>query len=123
MIAFGFSRSATSVSCGPENDGVQEQRVRAELGAGDDRLDEAAVVAGHDRDVVALVDAVVGERVRERVRALVDLAERQLPELVDDRDLVGVARGGGARSRRPACAPAHERSGRCAASGPGARSG
>ena len=66
----------------------------AELGAGHDGLDEAAVVAGHDRDVVALVDAVVGERVRERVGALVDLAERELPELVDQPDLVGVAMGG-----------------------------
>ena len=28
------------------------------------------MVAGHDRDVVALVDAVVSERVRERVRPL-----------------------------------------------------
>ena len=92
MIAFGFSRSATSASCGPENDVLRNSAVRAELRARDDRLDEAAVVAAHDRDVVALVDAVVGERVRERVRALLDLAERELPELVDQRDLVGVAR-------------------------------
>ena len=74
--------------------GVEEERVGPELRARDDRLDEAAVVAGHDRHVVALVDAVVGERVGERVRALLDLPERQLPELVDQRDLVGVARGG-----------------------------
>ena len=72
---------------------VEEQRVRPELRAGDDRLDEAAVVAGHDRHVVALVDAVVGERVGERVRALLDLPERELAELVDQRDLVGVAGG------------------------------
>ena len=56
--------------------GVQVERVGAELGERDRRLDEAAVVAAHDRDAVALADAGVGERVRERVGAAVDLARR-----------------------------------------------
>src|SRR5215217_2339295 len=46
---------------------VEEEGVRAELRAGHDRLDEAAVVAAHDRHAVARADPGVRERVRERV--------------------------------------------------------
>ncbi len=85
--------------------GVEKQGVRAELRAGDHRLDEAAVVAAQQRDVVALDDPLVAPRVRERVRAPVDLGERQRACLVDDRDVVGVAdrrRGvAGGRRRTP----------------------
>src|SRR3712207_7399695 len=49
---------------------------------------EAAVVAAEDRDAVAVADARLGERVGQRVRALVDLGERERPELVDDREAV-----------------------------------
>ena len=58
--------------------------MRAELGERDRGLDEAAVVAAHDGDAVALVDALVGERVREGVGAAVDLLEGERAELVDD---------------------------------------
>jgi hypothetical protein len=84
--------------------GVQVDDVGAELRARDRRLDEAAVVAAHDRDAVALEDSVVAQRVGERVRALVDLAECERPRLVDDRLAVGVAQrcdrvaGGGGRA-------------------------
>ena len=91
--------------------GVQVQRVRAELGAGDGGVDEAAVVAAHDRHAVALDDARVRERVRERVGAPVHVGEGQRAQLVDQRRLVRVAdRGGGvagggrgpeAQQRRP----------------------
>ena len=74
---------------------VEEQHVGAELRARHHRLDEAAVVAAHQAHVVALADPVGGEPVRERVGALVDLAEGQRAELVDQRDLVAVALGGG----------------------------
>ena len=36
---------------------VEVQRVRSELGAGNARLDEAPVVAAHDRDAVPRADA------------------------------------------------------------------
>jgi hypothetical protein len=81
--------------------GVEEQRVGAQLRARHDRVDEAAVVAAHDPDAVALLDALLGEGVRERVGALVDVLEGQRPELVDDRRGVRVARGrGGVAARR-----------------------
>ena len=88
---------------------VQVQPVRPELGQRHAELDEVAVVAAQHADVVALVDAGVGQRVAEAVGALVDVLERQGPELVDDRRLVGVAdrRGGVARGRGRA--PAGER--------------
>ena len=54
--------------------GVEQHRVGAELGQRDQRLDEAAVVAAHHADAVALEHARVRERVREPARALVDLA-------------------------------------------------
>ncbi len=81
--------------------GVEEECVGPELRAGQRRLDPAAVVAAHDRDRVAGADAIRPEPVRERVRALVELGERERPELVDHRCLVaevarrrGVARRG-----------------------------
>ena len=43
---------------------VEEQRVRAELAAGQDRVDPPAVVAAHDRDAVAGLDAVVAAQAR-----------------------------------------------------------
>ena len=49
-----------------------------------------AVVAAHDRDAVALVDALVAKRAGERVGALVRLREGERAELVDDRRLVGI---------------------------------
>ncbi len=49
---------------------VHEERVRAELRDGEDGLDEAAVVAGEDRDAVAFRDPLLGEGVGELVRAL-----------------------------------------------------
>jgi hypothetical protein len=66
---------------------VEEQHVGAELRARDHRVGEAAMVAAHDADAVARLDAVGGQRVGQRVRARVDLAERERPELVDDRGL------------------------------------
>ena len=75
--------------------GVEEQRVRPELVDRDVGLDPAAVVAAHDRHAVARADALGAQRVGERVRALVDLRERQRPGLVDQREAVGMARCGG----------------------------
>src|SRR5204863_4966131 len=65
------------------------------------RVDEAAVVAAHDRDPVAGLDPVGAERPREAVRALVEVAEAELAELVDDRDRVwALDRSGRDRGRR-----------------------
>ena len=49
----------------PREHRVEVERVGAELRAGDRRVDEAAVVAAEDGDVVALADAAVRERVGE----------------------------------------------------------
>ncbi len=65
--------------------GVEKQRVGAELGRRHERLDEPAVVATEDRHHVALDDPLVAPGVRERVRPAVQLGERQLAVLVDDR--------------------------------------
>ncbi len=93
----------------PAERGVEEQRVRPELVRGDVGLDPAAVVAAHDRDAVARADALGGERVGERVRALVDLAEGERPGLVDDREVVGEAGGGGLEAGGGRRAPADQR--------------
>ena len=53
---------------------VEEQDVGAELGGGHAGVDEAPVVAAHDRDAVALVDAPRRQRAGQRVRATVQLA-------------------------------------------------
>ena len=55
--------------------GVEQQRVGAELGRRDERLDEPAVVATEDRDRVARDDPVGAPGVGERVRAAVQLGE------------------------------------------------
>ena len=51
----------------PGEGGVEVQRIDPELRAGDGGVDEAAVVAAHDRHAVALHDAAVGQPVREGV--------------------------------------------------------
>ena len=65
------------------------------------------MVPGEDGDPVALRDALLGEGVGELVRALLDLGECELTELVDDHRLVRIAdrSGGDAGSRRGAPAP------------------
>ncbi len=85
--------------------GVEVEDVRAELGGGDRGVDEAAVVAAHDGDRAALLDAALGQGVRECVGALVQLAEGERPELVDDADPVGRAEGERGEAARPARSP------------------
>ena len=58
---------------------------QAGLRRGIGRVGEAAVVAAEDRDRVARLDPVRHPRVRERVRALVDLAVGERAELVHER--------------------------------------
>ena len=67
---------------------VQIERAGAELGRGDRRVDEAAVVSAHDPDPVASPDAEPGERVGERVGAAVQLLEGERAAIVDQRRLV-----------------------------------
>ena len=55
------------------------------LASGERDVDEAAVVADQHRDAVALPDPELGQRVGQRVAAVVDLAEGQLAQLVDQR--------------------------------------
>jgi hypothetical protein len=69
---------------------VQVQSAHSQLGAGHGRLDEAAMVAAHDRDRVLFGDAVRAQRARERVSAPVDFGEGERAALVDDRLPVGV---------------------------------
>ena len=68
--------------------GVEVDDVGAELGGRDAGVDEAAVVAAHDGHAVARADAVLAQRVGERVAALVHLEEGELAELVDEAHLV-----------------------------------
>ncbi len=103
--------------------GVEVQAVGAELGQRHGGLDEAAVVAAHDGDAVALVDAVVGQRVRERVRAPVDLRERERAELVDHGGVVGAGESTRRGSRARGSAPRPGTGGRCARGGRAASAG
>ena len=119
----GSSRSRDVRELRPAERGVEEQRVRPELVRGDVGLDPAAVVAAHDRDAVARADALGGERVRERVRALVHLAEGERPGLVDDREVVGEAGGGGLEAGGRRRAPADQRAARRGTAGPAAAGG
>ena len=88
----GSSRAQHVGDLRPREGRVQIQHARAELRAGDRRLDEAAVVAAHDRDASPSPTPAAPQAVRERVGARVDLGEGQRAALVDDRQAVGVAR-------------------------------
>ena len=65
--ATGFSRSQTSVICGPANIVLRYSALAPSFEQRDRGVDEAAVVAAHDRDAVALLDALVA-RARGRAR-------------------------------------------------------
>ena len=93
---------------GRREGGVQVQGDGADLRAGHRRLDEVAVVPAHDRHTVPLSHAGVGESPGERVRSQVGLGERERPELVVDRDPVGVLDRGRDRPERRGCSPADE---------------
>ncbi len=87
---------------------VEVEGAGAELGGRKRRLDEAAVVAAHDPDAVAVADAHLREGVGEGVGATMHLLEGQRAALVDQRRLVRVVnrRGRDAEGRRGA--PAQE---------------
>ncbi len=87
---------------------VEVERAGAELGRGQRRLDEAAVVAAHDPDPVARSDPHCGEGVGKRVGAAVHPLEAERAAFVDQHRLVRVfdRRGGDAGRRRGA--PAQE---------------
>ena len=73
----GPSRSSTSTSCGPANAVLSSRMSAPQLGGGDAGVDEAAVVAAHHRDAVALADAALGQGPGQGVGAPVHLAEGQ----------------------------------------------
>ncbi len=107
--------------------GVEVERVGPQLGCGDARIDEAAVVAAHDRHPVALPDPELAQRMGQRVRTGVHLAEREAPELVDEPDPAGRSQCQGreppGRSGPPlaqAVAQARERERRVRTDDPGA---
>ena len=54
------------------------------------------MVAGEDRDPFAGLEASFAPGVRERVRALIELAVAELAELVDHHGAIAVADGAGA---------------------------
>ena len=74
---------------------VEQDHPRAELGGAEGRVEEAAVVAGQDRDAVAGPDAAGAQRVGDAVRAPVELLPADRAALVDDAVAVAVADGGG----------------------------
>ena len=91
----------------PGERGVEQHQVGAELAGGDQRLDEAAVVAGQQADPAASVLEVRRERGGQRVGALLELAPRHRTALVDQRDPLGSpgCRQAGAGHRGQALAP------------------
>ena len=93
---------------GPGEHRVEVERAGAELGRGQRRLDEAAMVATHDPDPVAVADPHPREGVGEGVGAPLQLLEGERAALVDQRGLVRMVdrRGRDAEGRRGA--PAHE---------------
>ena len=72
----------------------------AELGARHAGLNEAAMVAAHQRDRFALGDAVTSESARQRVGAAVDVGKRERPELVDQGGRVRIPGSGAEIARR-----------------------
>ena len=88
--------------------GVEQDDARAALGGGEHRLEEAAVVAGQDRDALAGLEAALAPGVGERIGALVELPVAQLAALVDQRRAVAVAERAG-RDRAAEQAVALER--------------
>ena len=88
---------------------VQVERAGADLGAGGGDLDEAAVVAAHHPDPVAVPEPHPLEGVGEGVAAAVELVEGERPALVDDRRLVRVVDRGDRDAGRRRGAPAQER--------------
>ena len=70
--------------------GVHVEAVGAELRDREGGVDEAAVVAAHDRDPVARFDALVGQRTREGVGAPLHLGEGHAAVLVDDHRAIGI---------------------------------
>ncbi len=72
---------------------VEQQDVRADPVGGDQRLDEATVVARHDPDDARGTAGHVLQRGREGIGALVDVAPRQRAELVHQAGPVGAALG------------------------------
>ena len=126
--ATGSSRSTTSVICGPANAVLRYSAWAPSFEHATVGVDEAAVVAAHDRDAVAL--ARCPRRRSAWASALVrswTSPKVSVPELVDDRRLVRVAdrRGGvagGGRRAPAAAAPAPMRtswSGRVGPDDPG----
>ena len=89
---------------------VEVEGAGAELGGGQGRLDEAAVVAAHDPDPVAVADPHPLEGVGEGVGAPVQLLEGERAAFVDQRGLVRVVDRGGRDARSPARRPSARRS-------------
>src|SRR5215212_5337130 len=104
MIASGFSRWATSVSCGPANAVFMYRQVIPSF--------DAATVASMKprwlRHITAIVSPSPRPSSSQAFRALVHLVEGEPAELVDDRVVVRVARGvGGVPGRRRESPPLH----------------
>ncbi len=78
--------------------GVEQQRAGAELGAGEDRLEEVAMVAAQDAEPFLGLEPLRPQGIGQRAAAPVELGEADRAELVDDRRAVAVT-GGGQRDR------------------------
>ena len=95
-----------STSCGAGERRVQVEGVGAELRAGERRVDEAAVVARHDRDPVALLDPLARRApARARSSAGATSAKVSVAGLVDRSPSRRVADRRRRRCRRRATAP------------------
>ena len=111
----GRSRSSTCASCGPGKSVLSSSRSAPRREPASDRLDEAAVVAAHDRQAAPRPDAVLRcEAGGDRARRAVELAE------VRSRRARRRSPGARARARRSTARPASPARSRVR-SGPGDR--
>ena len=93
---------------GPGEHRVQVEGAGAELGGRERRLDEAAVVATHDPDPVAVADPHPRESPGEGVAASVQLVEGERAAFVDQRRLVRVVDRGSRDAEGRRGAPAQK---------------
>jgi hypothetical protein len=76
---------------GTREGGVEEDDARAALGGGEERLQEAAVVAGQDGHAVSRLESFAKPGGGQRVHPLVELLVGELTLLVDDGQVPAVA--------------------------------
>ncbi len=88
MTAWGCSRSITPSSCGLAKSVLSSSTDAPSLAQAKTASTKPRWLRHMTATEESAVDAVLAERPGERVRAALELAERELAELVDQRDVV-----------------------------------